>query len=114
MSALETYRQKKEAKRRADQWIAMYGKQYYGGGGGIGRLVYMETKPTIYYQENNGDTNYHEAPKGFQEAFSEVVKANFKDLSAAALAHLDAGVKAAAIAADEEHRKILADIESAA
>lgn len=112
MNALNQYAKSKDAKNQAERWISMNGKRYHGGGGGTGAIVYMEVKPTIYYQENNGDKNYHEAPIGFRDAFSEVLKARFAELAAEAMARLTATVQADAVKAGEEHSRILADIEA--
>ena len=74
MTHLEFYKKFKDNVSKVELWLGMLGKQYYGGGGGIGRAVnFKPGSIEIYYQFNNGDTNYHTIPSEVLPFVQEVL-----------------------------------------
>lgn len=112
MKKFETYRDAKKERDYSVAWAEMLGKQYHGGGGGIGKLVHMKlstqemSTPTIYYQHNNGDKNYHECPRALLPHLDAAICDAFPMLLANALAKFDESVKAAAVAALAERDEL--------
>mgnify|MGYP000275859375 CR=1 FL=1 len=55
-----------KAKRDTDRWLNMIGREYHGGGGGVGKLHSVAIQSVeVYFQEYNGATNYHGVPSTF-------------------------------------------------
>jgi len=85
MSKIEEFKKFREQIRYATCWIAMIGKPYSGGGGGIGGLHGVSVKPDIYYQESNRSKTYHDCPQCLAEELGNVVKRRFPELLAEAM-----------------------------
>ncbi len=107
-TAIEKYSALKEQKRWADEWIALYGAPYSGGGGGIGKVSSLEAKATIYHQAYNGATNYHDIPKEFIPYFVSAAKLFFPQIIKAAQFAQDEELKEWAAKALAEHGRLIA------
>lgn len=66
MNEIEKYQEAKKTLNTFDSWAAMLGKEYFGGtrgkGGEFGQISDASGLLVIYYQEYDGDTNYHPMP----------------------------------------------------
>lgn len=81
MNYIENYKKFKASKEQTTRWADMLGKQFYGGGGGLGRIVGVElNKVQIYYQFNNGDPNYHNVPQHFTKYLQQAIINQFSNL----------------------------------
>lgn len=81
MSHIENYKKFKSSVEQTQRWSAMLGQQYYGGGGGLGRIIGVElNKVQIYYQFSNGDTNYHNIPQHFTKYVQQAIINQFDSL----------------------------------
>ena len=109
---IEQYNSAKREQSACQQWAALLGSPYRGGGGGIGelrsvRLAKGEGSPTIYHQASDGATNYHAMPLSLSAHMEEAIKANFGRLLADALARQGAALKDSAAGAVREHAYLL-------
>lgn len=112
MTALELYKNFKENTSKVQLWLSMLGKQYYGGGGGIGRVAcFKPTTIEIYYQFNNGDTNYHTVPSEFKEYIQEVLLEKSEEILKEAFAKMQQRQKELAQIALEDYSSIIEDIK---
>ena len=109
MSAIDDYNQFKRDRRAAEDWAALIGAPYRGGGGGIGKVHRAEVKAIVYHQERDGATNYHDCPARLATALSIQTRAMFPQLLAAALADMDADGACVLAHAISEHEKMLRD-----
>lgn len=81
MSHIENYKKFKANVEQTQRWYAMLGKQYYGGGGGVGRIVGVElAECQLYYQFANGDPNYHNVPQHFTKYLQQAIISQFGNL----------------------------------
>ena len=111
MPKVEEYRAAKRALREAEQVADLIGKEYHGGGGGIGKIHSLSIAMEVYHQEYNGATNYHRA-KSLDSAMSAVARAIAPKLIADAIERLKADVAILAKAAHKEQAALLAEAES--
>ena len=109
MTAIQQFQKAKCHLDYLKGWASLIGKEYHGGGGGLGDVVKASCKLTIYFQASNGSTNYHDVPAG-QEFIDEALKRmsgavvgraiqlaeeNLKELAKAAAAEANAVIEAA-------------------
>ena len=109
---IEQYNAAKREQAACQRWAALIGARYMGGGGGFGKLTSLrlmqgESSPTIYHQERDGATNYHNMPSALAVHLEAAIKAKFGELLADALAMQEVAVKAAAEDAVKEHARLL-------
>ena len=99
------------AKREHDYcaaWAALIGKEYSGGGGGIGELKALQlASVTVYHQYSDGAKNYHTMPAALAPHLEAAIKARFGELLADAMERQKAALKQAAEAAVKEHGDLL-------
>lgn len=108
MSKIDAYHKSVDDWRCAEQWIALIGKEYRGGGGGIGEVRSIYVKSTVYSQAYDGATNYHDIPGGLAEALSGVVRVEMDRLIRLALDAMVARSKTLAAEAAKEHSELMA------
>ena len=112
MKKFEAYQDAKRQQGYSTSWAGMLGKPYHGGGGGVGKLVYLNLSdldmktPTIYFQYSNGDKNYHECPRSLLPYLDAAIRDSFSALLATALQKQEADLKAAAAAALVERNEL--------
>jgi hypothetical protein len=112
-SEVENFKKLKREQLEARAWAELLGKEYTGGGGGIGYLYNCNlatedlSTPTIYHQAYNGAKNYHGAPRDFLRHLEKAISQKFEELLAMALVHQDNELKEAAQKAVEVHEKLL-------
>jgi hypothetical protein len=92
MTKIDEYKKAKRVKRDAEKWISLIGREYRGGGGGIGGLRSVSVKAEIYHQEYNGATNYHSIPADLAPYIDRVVLRMFPAIFIEALAAVDASI----------------------
>lgn len=110
MSSVDKYKILKRDARDAKEWAGMLGKSYRGGGGGIGSVVTACIKAaTIYYQEYNGATNYHDVPTALIPYLEQAIKNQFSALLAKAIQTLDEDLSVAASDAAMELKQAMED-----
>jgi hypothetical protein len=109
MSKIQAYKDNKRALEMAERWAAMIGKEYRGGGGGIGAVHSCKVQMTIYYQYSNGDTNYHESDKPFNEWLEIAVKRQSQSIVNIALELMRDRLKILACEALAENQQIMMD-----
>lgn len=107
MNAIEYFQQKRAALRAAESWRALIGKRYSGGGGGTGNVCNATVTLTIYHQEYDGATNYHEAPHELLGFVEMIVLQRDVALIDAALAAMREDVRVAAEKASAEAHEVL-------
>lgn len=112
MKKFEAYQEAKRQQGYSTSWAEMLGQTYRGGGGGVGKLVYLNLSnlemktPTIYFQYSNGDKNYHECPRSLLPYLDAAIRDSFGALLADALQKQKADLTAAAAAALAERNEL--------
>ena len=94
----------------AKNWFGKYGREYHGGGGGIGDLASAHNDKlnlTIYHQPSDGATNYHEIPKEFVPYMLKAIRNEFKSLATKAIEMMEADLKKAADEARTEYAGLM-------
>lgn len=80
MNAIDKYNETKYKAQRFEQWAGKLGKEYFGGtrgeGNQYGEIISASGHLTIYHQEYDGATNYHEMDKNFDYLLSAAMKTN--------------------------------------
>lgn len=115
MSNFETYQKIKRESTTAQEWAAKFEAPYYGGGGGMGRVVRCafsqeeNKKPTLYWQYSNGSHNYHACPTEFMPYLERAAKQLFASLLQTALDLQKTDLKEAAEKALQERKQIEQD-----
>lgn len=114
-TALELYKKFKENVSKTELWLSMLGKQYYGGGGGIGRVICFRPEVIeIYYQFNNGATNYHAVPSEFKGYIQEVLIEKSEEILKEAFVKMQQHQKELAQEALEDYNSVIEDIKKEA
>ena len=108
MNAIEAFQQKRRALRDAESWRALIGKRYGGGGGGTGNVCKAVVTLTVYHQEYDGATNYHEAPHELRGFIERIAMQRGVELIDEALAVMRMDVRSAAEKAAGEANEVLA------
>ena len=114
MNAIEWFQAQKLALYRAEEWAALVGKRYEGGGGGYGEVRPPVVTMTVYHQPYDGATNYHEAPKEMRKCIEQVVLRDSARIIAGALGIMRERVALAAKKATREAEDVLAEVARAA
>ena len=110
MNCIENYQDFKVNKEQTTRWADMLGKQFYGGGGGLGRIVGVElSKVQIYYQFSNGDQNYHNVPQHFTKYLQQAIINQFSNLLQEAKQLEETEFKRLAVLAHGEAQQIAED-----
>lgn len=110
-SKIEQYKQAKEEQKWCVKWAEMLGKQYYGGGGGVGQLWVLDlNKVTLYYQREKGNKNYHEMPVELKTHLCDAISARFDELLADALERQKIALNEKAKEAVREHYELLTEL----
>lgn len=92
--------------KHAEEWFALHGAEYHGGGG-IGKFVNVGLTADIYHQWGNGDTNYHHIPNSAaKDAINKAVVKRMAEIVIDAIEIMRQDKQKAAAAALEE-RKVL-------
>lgn len=107
MSKIDEYRSKQVAISRAKKWAGLIGKEYHGGGGGLGKLTGLTVKATVYHQERDGATNYHDAPDDLRFAIEREIRFRFMEILEGALSAMDTQSNALAKLAHAEHAELM-------
>lgn len=107
MNAIQWFQLQKANLADARSWAGLIGKKYSGGGGGYGEITKVNAIVTVYHQEYDGATNYHEAPKAMREAIEATIREQGGQIIASALARLEAYVRDAAKKAEAEAQAVL-------
>ena len=95
----------------AERYIDRIGKEYRGGGGGIGNIRSCAVKMTVYFQEYDGATNYHDAPDALAKALETVIMKNGKALLGEAIQLLRTGQTETARAFHAQMQSVANEIE---
>jgi hypothetical protein len=93
----------------ATGWAGLIGKPYHGGGGGVGEITGITLNVTVYHQEYDGATNYHDVPDALKVELARAVRRNFKTLLAEAQEAMQMEKKVLATRALEEQSKLMAE-----
>jgi len=109
MTAIAAFNAFQRELRYAEGWSALIGKPYHGGGGGVGAISGVTFNATVYHQEYDGATNYHDVPDGLKIALAKAIRRNFKTLLAEALDQMQQEKKALAAKALEEQKLLMAE-----
>lgn len=76
-NAIDKYNQSKRNLTHFNAWASLIGKEYFGGtrgrGGKYGEVVSATGNLTIYSQEYDGASNYHELDKNFNNLLSKAM-----------------------------------------
>lgn len=107
MKRIERYNEIKMKVKEAKEWASMLGKAYKGGGGGIGKLHSIGVDAKIYYQESNGDTNYHQMPSIIKSFMEDIIKDQFDELLQKAISNMEQSVKEEARSCVDEYKKYM-------
>ena len=74
MNAIDKYNQAKQEFQQFERWAGLINKEYFGGtrgkGGEYGRVISANGTLTIYHQEYDGATNYHDIPNEYKSVLS--------------------------------------------
>lgn len=112
----ETTKEKYEAAwyalHAAERYVSMVGSPYRGGGGGIGEVRTFRASTTLYYQETDGATNYHESSDSFENALGLACMNNAATLFAEALDILRERKRGAAAEFHAEMAAVAAEVTS--
>lgn len=116
MSYIEDYKAFKHKFNKCEEWSNLIGKEYKGGGGGIGRLekivIAMDgLSPQVYHQAFNGATNYHCMPPEFKDYVEYAIKQHSKLIMNTALEKMKYDVRMIAEQAKQEYESLLKDVE---
>ena len=112
---IDKYKMAKELHRESEYWAELLGKEYTGGGGGVGSLRYasLDTRemktPTIYHQAYDGARNYHPAPKEFLKYLDAEIRSRFPEILAAARGAQAEKLKELAAEARQEHEDLMVE-----
>lgn len=110
--AEKLYREAAATLRSAEQYVELVGSRYEGGGGGIGRVHDVSVAVTVYHQERDGATNYHDSSEPFNDALGRAIKENFQMLANSALAEMRATKRSRAEEFYREMEAIAKEIEA--
>lgn len=92
---------------QAEEWFALHGSPYHGGGGGIGKFINVRLSVDIYHQYGNGDRNYHDVPNdAARVAINKAVEKRMADIVRDAIEIMRQDKQKAAAAALEERRAL--------
>lgn len=108
MSAIEKFTAYTDEQRRSIRWLSMLGKEYNGGGGGIGRVCRVALKAEIYFQDYDGSQNYHEMPSALVDAMQMAIIKNFGVLAMEAQTIIDETARELALKSVSEYASLLA------
>lgn len=111
MSAILEYQRVKREFLDFENLLALVGKPYGGGGGGIGGYVNAHFSVSIYHQEYDGATNYHEVEKSIQYIVNDAALKMAPQIMETVRKYLAEKLKSAAILARKESDQIAKDSE---
>ena len=109
MSTIERFNEKKRQLGYAKALVSLIGKEYHGGGGGIGKVVRATASICVYHQYSNGDTNYHDSDGAFNTYLANSLIKNQGKIIGDAIAAFEADCQALAAEALKDHEQLMAD-----
>ena len=114
MSNIDLYRDLKREAERCVDWADLVGKQYPGGGGGVGALVSLrvargDSAPTVEFHSKAGEPALRPMPGAFAPYLEAAILAKGPELVADALARQREAVRLAATAVAEEYAALAAE-----
>lgn len=104
MTKIERLIEAQRTLKKCEEWRAMIGSPYRGGGGGIGKIVNVTLSAQVYHQYSDGATNYHAMPSEIASLVAAQLNAAMID---AALEVMRANVQALAAEAVVEHGEMM-------
>lgn len=108
MSAIEDFGKIKRSVSESKRWANMLGKQYRGGGGGVGCLRSIKLSCELYYQEYDSAKNYHESDPALNDYIARIVSHTFPAILKSAIDAMERDLMIAAGKAQKEHAELMA------